>query len=355
MNLETGLKYTKFGNDSQTDYDQLINGRSIYEGIVTENGFHYQEQDIAGYFSMNKDFKKWSAKAGLRYEETLTDGYSVTERNKRNFGNFFPSAFLQYKIADGSSADLSYTRRIVRPSLFDVNPFKFYTSIYSDYVGNPLLNPSLQDNLNLNVMVRSIFLFSMFYNITYAPVVSFPFNTDQNTIETRKINSGKLDSYGFNFDVSLNPKSWWQSNFSASLGSYRYRSDFNYDLDGTPVNITISTRQSAQFPKGLSADLGFSATLPGGGYNIARQKGYSSLDLGLSKTLLRNRLILSLSAQDILKSSTQRSTVLTSEFRSINSNYYDFRQVMLSVRFKFGRELKVVRKKSAPQELNRLK
>jgi outer membrane receptor protein involved in Fe transport len=355
INLETGVKYTRFNNDSETDYDQEINHVSIYEGIVTMNMFHYREQDIAGYLSFNRDFKKWSTKAGLRYEETITDGYSPAERNRKQFGNFFPSAFLQYKIADGTSADLSYTRRIVRPSLFDVNPFKFYTSIYSDYVGNPGLDPSLQDNLNLNFMLKSNFLFSVFYNVTHSPVVSFPFNTDQNTIETRKINNGRLNSYGFNFDAGLNPKPWWQSSFSASLSSYRYNTDFNYDLNGTPVNITLSTRQSFQFSGSFSADLGFSATLPGGGYNISKQKGYSSLDLGLSRSLLKNRLILSLSGQDILRSSTQRSTILTPDFRAVNSNYYDFRQVMLSVRFKFGRELKVVRKKSPPQELNRLK
>jgi hypothetical protein len=355
INLQSGVKYSLFNNHSRTNYDELINGVSVFNGIATRDTFHYREQDIAGYVSVDRDFKRWSLKAGLRYEETLTDGTSTQGQHRNTFGNLFPSVFIQRKITDGTSADISYSRRIVRPTLFDVNPFKFFTSIYSDYVGNPALNPSLQDNFNFNFIFHSNYLFSAFYNITHGPIVSFPFNTQESTIETRKENNGKLDNYGVNLDVSLNPRSWWQSNFSGSLVSYRYHTDFNYSLTGTPVNITLATRQSFQISPTFSSDLSFSATLPGGGFNISTQKGYSSLDIGLTKTLFRNKLILTLSGQDLLKSSSQQSTTRTNEFVAVNSNYYDFRQVAVTIRYKFGRELKVVRKKSNPQELNRLR
>jgi len=355
VNLETGAKYTRFNNNSQTDYNEFINDVSIYNGIATKDTFHYREQNIAGYVSLNRDFKKWSAKAGLRYEETITKGFSSTEEQQHTLGYLFPSAFVQYKFTDMTSADLSYTRRIVRPTLFDINPFKFFTSINSDYVGNPSLSPSLQDHFNFNFVLKSNYLFSVFYNITYSPIFSFPFNTGQNIIETRKENDGKLSDYGFNFDASFNLRTWWQSNFSAAVSSYTYATDFNYHLGKTPVNITLSTRHSFQVSPSLSTDFSFSATLPGGGYNISTQKGYSSLDIGFTKSMLSKKLILTVAAQDILRSESQQSTVTTGDFRSANGNYYDFRQLAVSLKYKFGKELKVVRKKSTIQEANRLR
>jgi len=357
FNVETGAKYTLFNNNSQTDYDELINNESVFNGIITQDTFGYREQNLAAYISLSKGYKKWSTKFGVRYEETMTNGSSgssTANNYKKTLNDFFPSIFLQYKFTDQTSADFSYTRRIMRPTLFDVNPFKFYTSIFSYYAGNPALNPSLQDNYNLNFDLKSNYLFSAFYNITYNPIISLP-TTNGNVIETEKQNSGQLKSYGINFDANLSLRSWMQNNFSISVSSYRYITNYKYYLGRVPLNISLSTSQSFQFTNTFSFDMNFSATLPGGGFNIYTQKGYSSLDFGFTKTMAKNRLILTVAAQDIFRSGTQSSTIQTNEFKSINSNYYDFREMSVSIKYKFGKEIKVVRKKSNIQEINRIR
>lgn len=353
VDLETGIKFTVFNNDSETDYNQLTNGRSIYDGVVTRNNFAYREQNMAAYISANRESTKWSIKGGLRYERTVTRGTSDQLQTYNTFNNLFPSLFIQYKVSSGTSIDAAYTRRIVRPTLFDVNPFKVYTSIFSSYVGNPYLFPSLQDNYNFNFVLKSNYILSAFYNITHRPIVSFPINTTDNIIESKKLNEGKLSNYGLNFDAGFTITSQWRSSFSLSFSSYRYYTDYVYNIGKRPLNVSLSTRQSVQFSSTLSADLSFSATLPGA-YNISTQKGYSSLDLGLTKALLKNRLVVSLASQDILRSNSQSATTVTSTFRTTNYNYYDFRQVALTVRFKFGKELKVVKKKANIQEVRRM-
>jgi len=355
INLETGLKYAVFNNNSETEYNQLINGASIFEGITTKNNFDYQEHNYAAYISADRSYKKWNSKLGLRYEETTTSGSSAEENIKHTFRNFFPSFFLQYKINDGSSVDFAYNKRIIRPTLFDVNPFKFFTSIYSYYIGNPSLVPSIQDNFNVNFVFKSNYILSAFYNTTRLPVISLPFNTTGNTIETRKENNGRLHNYGLNMDASLTFSSWMTSSNSLSVSSYKYYTNYQYDLGKVPLNVSFSTRESIRFSPDFSSDVSFSATLPGGGYNVSTQKGYSSLDLGASRTLLSKRLVLTLSIQDLLRSSSQSSTTQTNLFKATNYNYYDFRQLSLAIRYKFGKELKVVKKKSNIQEINRLR
>ncbi|MCW3108052.1 MAG: Outer rane receptor protein involved in Fe transport [Segetibacter sp.] len=352
-NMEAGGKYTAFNNDSKTDYDQLINNKSIFEDIATKDTFTYKEQNVAAYISLDRSYTKLSVKFGLRYEKTITKGISTNSLYKNNLNNFFPSVFFQYKISDANSANISYTRRIIRPSLFDVNPFRFYSSIFSYYVGNPTLSPTLQDNFTFNYNLKGQYLFSAFYNIAYKPVITFP-NAIGNVLENSKRNNGKLQNYGFNFDASANIIKPLQSNFSLSISSYVLRTDFIYEFDKKPINISLSTTQSLEVSKTLSADLNFSATLPGGGNNISKRKGYSSLDIGMNKLLFKNKLILTLAAQDILKTSSQGGTTTTNEFLSKNENYYDFRQLMLTIRYKFGKELKATKRKANSQDINRM-
>jgi hypothetical protein len=146
-----------------------------------------------------------------------------------------------------------------------------------------------------------------------------------------------------------------QNNFSLSIGSYHYTTNYAYYLGETPVNISAATINSFQVSPTFSIDADFSATLPGGAFNISRQKGYSSFDCGLTKTADHNKLVFTLSAADLLHSDVQGASTKTATLSTVNTNYYDFRQLMLSVRYKFGKELKTVKKKSNPPELNRLR
>jgi hypothetical protein len=353
ITLETGGKYSAFDNRSVSAFDRLLNGKSLITGYLTNDDFNYQEKNIAGYVSATRDFNKWTAKIGLRFEDAMSRGISKSANFNRNFANFFPSVFLLRKLNESNSIDFSYTRRVVRPSLFDLNPFRFYTSSLSYYEGNPSLIPSLQDNLNLNLNLNNTYLFTLYFNNTNLPIVSFP-SSDGNTVGLAKRNDGALKSYGINADASFNFLPAMQSSFSLTAGSYVYKSSFEYQLGKTPINISVSTTNSYQISSTLSADLNFSATLPGA-TTIASQKGYSSLDIGFSKTLLNNKLILTLAGQDLLRSGTQSSTIRTHDYTTINSNYYDFRQVALTVRYKFGTSVKVVRKKANIQEFNRMR
>lgn len=353
-NLEFGLKYNIYNNNSETDYNKQVNNQTIFNGVTTRDTFHYKEQDIEAYISFDKRIKKWVTKFGLRYEKTITAEMPFSGPVKNDFSNFFPSAFLQYNIGDGTSLDFSFTRRINRPTLFDVNPFRFYTSILSYYEGNPALIPSLQNNLNLNYNLDSKFLFGLFYNIIYSPIVSLPFNTGDQIV-TVKENNGKVINYGFNFNANFNFDPLMQSNFDVSINKNTYYSSYSYVTGhkSFPLNVSFSTVNSVKINPTLSADINFSATLPGQ-YNTSSTKGYSSFDCGLTKSLVENRIILTLAAQDIFHSSSQGSTTKTDSFITSTVNYYDFRQLMISVRYKFGKVLKVARKKNNIQESYRL-
>lgn len=350
--LEAGVKYVRYGNKSETDYDRLINGRSYFEGLTTFNKFDYRETNMAGYISLNEKFNSWNIKAGLRLENTRADGNSQGPVFSNSFTNLFPSAFVQRSYQGGSSINIAYNRRITRPSLYDVNPYRFYTTLYSYYIGNPSLRPSLQDNLNFTWNLKGTYNFSVFYNVIHQPIVSVPFQSDD-LIVTQKLNDGLLKNYGVNIDAGLELFKHLSSSLSASLAGFQYTGIHQFNSSKRPLNISFAANNALEIASGFTADVNYSVTLPGA-YTISRQRGYSSLDIGCNKSMADNQIVLTLSATDILKSGTQGSQTRSAAFLTETDNYYDFRQVSFSIRYKFGKEFKVVKKKGQIQEANRL-
>ncbi len=77
--VETGLKFTHFMNDSNVKYFSADNTFDYILDQSRSNVFEYRENNAAAYVSISKNLgKKWSAKAGLRYEYSTIDSYSET-------------------------------------------------------------------------------------------------------------------------------------------------------------------------------------------------------------------------------------------------------------------------------------
>jgi iron complex outermembrane receptor protein len=67
----------------------------------------------------------------------------------RRLGVFFPNILLSRKTGDRSEWQLSYSKRISRPSYTDLASFVGYSDPAAVYTGNPLLLPTITDNLKL--------------------------------------------------------------------------------------------------------------------------------------------------------------------------------------------------------------
>ena len=162
--IETGAKFATYNNNASVAYYNNIHDNLVLDQ-ARSNDFDYTENNLAAYYSMESDLsKKWTAKAGLRYEYTLMDGYSPTlnQRNKRNYGSLFPTAYIVYKADENNVFSLNYSKRINRPSLNSLNPFAYYTNIYTYSTGNPLLLPSYSNNFELNYLYKGMFSFTVF-------------------------------------------------------------------------------------------------------------------------------------------------------------------------------------------------
>ena len=85
-----------------------------------------QKMRILGKVTFDKG--KWSGTFGLRYEDSESEGYSVTLDSTltRNISRFFPSASLSRDITKVIGATVAYSYRIDRPRYSNLNPFVYY-------------------------------------------------------------------------------------------------------------------------------------------------------------------------------------------------------------------------------------
>ena len=138
--------------------------------LSNTNQFNYKENINAVYMQFGSKYKKFSYLVGLRLEDSKINFNLKNEiENKKNYKNWFPSAFLTYPISDISTISLNYSKRITRPRNRFINPFAGINSDINFFIGNPDINPSLTDALDFGFLTKIkkiTFTSSLYYNRT---------------------------------------------------------------------------------------------------------------------------------------------------------------------------------------------
>lgn len=145
IQIETGFHFT--GRYSNLKLDSRS---ALADGVFTpdtniSNQFDYDQETYAPYFSLSKQFKKVGLKAGVRAEQTFTDGFLITtdEKFEDDYFKLFPSVHLSYTTEKNSEFQISYSKRINRPEYDQLNPFNGFWDLYTIERGNPDLRPEI--------------------------------------------------------------------------------------------------------------------------------------------------------------------------------------------------------------------
>ncbi len=247
--LETGLK--GIFRNIISDYDQ------------SAQDFDYDQNVAAAYGVMGfKLSKKITVKAGLRAEYTKIGGLAGNTFNFDNdYFNLFPSMVISQTLKAMTTLKLSYNRRVQRPSLFYLNPFRNESDVFNPMEGNPKLSPELSDNIELGYSTfikGSVINVSMFYRNTQNVIESAIRPIVDNGISknlTTYINVGTSQSYGFNVFGSYNPKPKWTLMANLGLNTYEINNAENNINTGTFLNYTAFARSAYALPGGWSTEL----------------------------------------------------------------------------------------------------
>ncbi|AZQ60613.1 TonB-dependent receptor [Maribacter sp. MJ134] len=324
VSFESGIKASFIDSQSKLDFFDLNNGQVPVAELSDD--YLYDEQVFAGYFSLSKDWEKWSLKAGLRAEQTESSGNSValSTINELSYFELFPTLYVLHNVNENHSFAFDYSRKLTRPRYEDLNPFRTFVNENLFFDGNPNLLPNFSNNFNLNYTLKQEFFFDFYYrdNGNYISTLTFQDNENQ-TLRDVTQNVLESTSYGFDFNYGKSITNNWYL--------YSYISIFHEDetflaleSDNVPARnefdgfyadltnyLTLSKDGTLKGELGLTYLSGFLQ-----GSSI--QAETTNLTFGLRKSFWKRRALVSLAVNDILGKANGR---VTSKYLNQDNNF----------------------------------
>ena len=151
--LETGFKGTsRTTNEGFSAAVLDTMSRTYVDAPERARDFDYHERIGAGYAVLSQQVGKVQAQGGLRLEEAATR-FTIpgVAHNDNRYASAFPSAIVSYNFTPMRQAKLSYSRRISRPSPYQLTPIEYRQDARSIFRGNPSLRPEYTDALELGL------------------------------------------------------------------------------------------------------------------------------------------------------------------------------------------------------------
>lgn len=297
--LEAGGKWalSKTGNTTF----RTETGPSAHDA---ETRFNYRENIGAAYFSLAAMFgPKWTAKAGLRgeYTDSFGDWLSVGDKSSRSYFDLFPTAFVGFNPSAALRLALSYTRRIQRPGYYTLNPVENYIDAHTYTVGDPDLRPSYSDEASFSAGFGQHFSLSASFSHSggmFSQVPSLKENGDQLLTWT---NFGRQNMAALSLNMTELPLSKWLLWTLNCTGLYSDAKTTDVERNET-FTLSCYTCFTLNLPKDWKVQLDGYYRSPMA-YGYFKLHDYYLMNIGVRKSMLDNRLTLSVNLDDVLRTS----------------------------------------------------
>lgn len=234
--LELGVEYrtneTKNANltnqEFPTAFDNL--GQVTATSPIGNSNFSYDRNIYSGYINYGHNFGKVTMQLGARIENYEIEGIfdrdgQPTQRVTDEIFTVYPSAFFTYNPSEKNQYQFSYSRRVDRPGIGQVNPIREFSTPLIIGVGNPDLIPQFTNSLELNYTRRikgGSLSFGTFYRKINDVIsrVTAPDPTNPSVAQlVTWTNFSDTDAYGLEFSFNYKVNNWWRLNSSMDFYS----------------------------------------------------------------------------------------------------------------------------------------
>lgn len=301
---KTGSDYTRINPTDPTE-NQISNytyDTNIYSAYVTF-GQKYKKFS----YQIGTRFESYKVAANLNHGETKFDDDYIT---------LYPSAYFTYNLNEKNTFQISYSRRVDRPSLEQTKPIReFSTPLVTSY-GNPELRPQFTNSVEINYtktlekgsVTGGVFVRSINDQISR---ILYPDDTDPNGNKQILSFTNYDSNTAYGFEASFNYKitKWWDISPSIDFSSIKQQGIvFSYDTatsSSSPIErkITVSAF-NARMNSNFKATKRLSFLLFGfyrGGVDGLQNnsKEMYKMDIGSRYTLLDNKMNISVRFNDV--------------------------------------------------------
>ena len=243
--LETGYEGNMMWADQNSIYNRTeYRGtalNSFYDSLSSTHYFHDQQIHAAYLTVGGKIVEGLTAQAGLRGELSVIQGSDKNHPNAapvdKTYWKLYPTLHLSYEINKDQSVQLSYSRRVRRPHMWDLNPYLDVREGQQLSFGNPSLDPEFTNSIELsyNLGIKTVNIFtSAYFRQTNNMMTRYGFVWDSASAmhysawipyndeykgywasTWQNLNTGV--NFGLEFIVDWQVFKWWKVNVSVNL------------------------------------------------------------------------------------------------------------------------------------------
>ena len=323
--LETGYEGRMDWPNQRADYYRSTSSTNHVYDSTSSTHFDYRQHVHAVYGTLGGNLtERLSLQGGLRGEYASIYGYDInhpsTKPVDKTYWQLYPTLHLSYKFSDLQSMQVSYSRRVRRPHMWDLNPYMDVREGDQISFGNPNLDPeytnAFEVSYNLGIDKVNIFTSAYYrqtnnmitrYGFTWSPenVRDYadwePYNSQYDGYRaSTSFNLNKGYNYGLEFIVDWQPFQWWKLNVSVNI--------YQSYIEGTALlgnRSTQSFQASGKFssfmtlPKDWTVQLSGQYWAPWLDLQTKMDPGYW-LDLAVKKDVMQKRGTINLRVSDVL-------------------------------------------------------
>ncbi|MPQ47190.1 TonB-dependent receptor [Marinifilum sp. N1E240] len=265
--LELGLEFRLNDTENSRVTNQhdfvYVDGNTVPDGdwFVTEqkpnSAFTYDRSIYSGYVNLNHKINNLSMQLGARFEQYEVDGKFIKGDEKAKYTDsrftVYPSVFFTFTPSEKNQLQLSYSRRVDRPSIQQVNPIREWSTPLISSFGNPELDPQYTNSFEFNY-TKGLKKGSATIGVFYRRVndnISRVLNKDPLDVEKVEMsyyNTDSNDRYGLELSANYRFVKWWSMNASSDLYIQKetgVSNGENLEITNNSFNVRVSNSFTA--------------------------------------------------------------------------------------------------------------
>ncbi|QEE49510.1 TonB-dependent receptor [Flavobacterium alkalisoli] len=311
--LELGAesRIIRSDNDYNTTNPLITNPVSDYT---------YDMDIYSAYATFGQKFEKIGYQVGARFES-----YKVKAKSNSggvafddDYITVYPSAYLTYNLNQKNMFQVSYTRRVDRPSLEQTKPIREFSTPLITSLGNPELEPQFTNSVELNYTKvfekGSSITAGIFYRLINDEIsrVLYPDETTENPNDQIMTFDNYNNNKSYGFEVSANYKiaKWMDIQPAIDFSSISQKGAVSQSQPDGTYEFVIRQIDANAFNARLNANFRVNKRLsfilfgfyrgPVNGVQNNSKEMYK-VDSGVSYNLLDNQLTFNLRFNDMFK------------------------------------------------------
>lgn len=337
--------------------DYLVEKEDNLGNYISDNNLSntllYNEKVNAYYTQYGNKKNNFSFLLGLRFEESITNVTQVINRDntKKKYNDLFPTLNLALELKEDETITLGYNRRIRRARSYFINPFPSRSSITNIFQGNPNIEPTYSNGIDLGYLKR-------FSQTTINGSIYFRKSTGEFTFITEStgesvlvngnlvpvirrtpINLASNSQTGVEFNVNYTQSKLWRVRGNINFFESDLKGEYNgvvYDSKNFSwsggLNNYLKIFSSVDWQTSLSYRAPQKTA-------VSNRKARISSNTALSKDLMKDKLTLTFKVNDIFETQKWRIESFNENYRSYSeSSWRGGRNFELNLIYRFNQK-----------------